>query len=168
MPRLGPTLFDQDPPAVPYGGRTRATEAASQSGAWLAVKTWTQKQSALLQLIDSAGPFTDKELATLLHWDLSSVNSIRNSVSDRLEFAGYALVDWGLDERTGKPRLTRRTKWRIRQRYGAQVRQHIRREVRRMADDTEGTKEPETPTTDQADGAGEVAQEPESAKNDGE
>jgi hypothetical protein len=167
VPQLGPTLFDADPPAVPYRGRTTAAETASRSGAWLAVRTWTQRQSALLQLIDAAGPFTDKELATLLKWDLSSVNSIRNSVADRLEFAGYDVIDWGPDEKTGQPKSTRRTKWRIRRRYGAQVRRSIRREVNTMADEPEGTQEPETPATDQADGA--TADPPaEEATKDGE
>lgn len=103
-----PTLFD-GPPAR---GRTTATRAASRSGACAVVHTWTARQSAYLQVVRNAGAISDQEAASVLKWPLSSVNSVRNAVRDRLEEDGHDLhtfTDLG-----GHARTTQRTRWRIR------------------------------------------------------
>ena len=96
--------FAQNVP--PINGRTRASREASRSGARAVVECWTARQSALLQLLTQAGALTDHELAALLHWPLSSVCSIRNSVREQLEPAGFDIMRWVDGHQT------KRTRWR--------------------------------------------------------
>lgn len=102
-----PDLFS----APPVNGRTPQSRHASWTGARAVVETWTARQSAYLQLLRQAGSLTDQEAAALLRWGLSSVNSVRNALGDRI-------VPDGLDVHTfidasGQERTTRRTKWRV-------------------------------------------------------
>ena len=94
--------------SVPVSGLTRAARHSSWTGARQAVKTWTAKQSALLQLLTQAGgPMNDHELAAVLRWPLSSVCSVRNSVRDLLAPDGFDAVTWP------DGGVTRRTRWKI-------------------------------------------------------
>jgi hypothetical protein len=64
----------------PFAGATPAAKHASYTGARHAVKTWTAKQSAYLQLLRNAGALTDQEAAGILQWPLATVNSVRNGI----------------------------------------------------------------------------------------
>ena len=112
-----PQTFDftarPDPtPQPPINGRTPQARHASWTGAREAIKTWTHKQSAYLQLLTQAGSLTDQEAAALLHWPLSSVNSIRNGLTDRIVTDGYDLHQFTNSH--GTPCTTKRTKWKVR------------------------------------------------------
>jgi hypothetical protein len=95
-----------DPPVrIPHqsGSHSSWTGAQAQT-----LKLWTEKQSALLQMIDNGQPLTRNQLAVFLHWPLSSVCSILNSVRDKLEVVDYESYDWG------GGRITKRERFRIR------------------------------------------------------
>jgi len=68
---------------------------------------WTEKQSALLQMIDNGQPLTRNQLALFLHWPLSSVCSVLASVRHKLEVVDLELVEWG------EGRTTRRERFQI-------------------------------------------------------
>lgn len=105
----------------PFQGRSTTTAHASYTGARSLVETWTARQSAYLQLLNTAGALTDHEAAALLGCGLSSVNSIRGNLIDRAEARGQLapIIEDGFDEHhftdmNGTPRTTKRARWRIR------------------------------------------------------
>ena len=90
------SFLDPSPPILalpPSRGVTKQARDASESGARQAVKCWTAKQSALLQLL-RGGSLTRVELAGLLHWPISSVCSVLDSVRCLLEEDGVDVVTW--------------------------------------------------------------------------
>lgn len=101
-----PDLFS----APPVNG-SGVTLAASRSGAMAVVETWTARQSAYLQLLRNAGSLTDKEAAALLKWDVSSVNSVRNALGERITTDGYDEQFITLAD--GRRRKTTRTRFKV-------------------------------------------------------
>jgi hypothetical protein len=113
------TLFDAVAP--PVRGRTPQARQASESGARAIVETYSARQSAYLQVVRNAGAITDQEAASVLCWQLCSVNSVRGALNKRAEGRGESplIVEDGHDEHrftdgSGKHRVTYRTRWRIR------------------------------------------------------
>lgn len=85
-----PTLFD----APPIAGSTKLARACSRSGARAVVDVWTEKQSALLQVLENGGGLTRVELSVILGWPISSVCSVLDSVRDQIQSAGVDVVTW--------------------------------------------------------------------------
>jgi len=106
MEEQPPLDFSAPDSSSPFQGKTAQSRHASYTGARSAVRTWGQKQSAYLQLLANADALTDQEAAGLLHWPLSSVNSIRNSLGDRVYPDGF-------DSQVCGSKTTRRTRWRL-------------------------------------------------------
>lgn len=79
------------------GSHASWTGARSQT-----VEVWTEKQSALLQMLANGSPMTRNELATVLHWPLSSVCSVLDSVRERLEVVDFETVTWGEGRKSTK------------------------------------------------------------------
>lgn len=102
----GPT-GDPLPPIAP--SRHLHARHASYTGAKAAIKTWGIKVSAYLQVLKNSGGMTDQDAAVQLHCGLSSINSIRNSLGDRIEPCGFDSQEFD------GGRITRRTIWRVRQ-----------------------------------------------------
>jgi len=105
----------------PIAGRSTRARHASATGAAAIADTWTARQSAYLQLLNQAGALTDHEAAALLKCQLCSVNSVRNGIEKRRAAAQLPPMfeDDGFDEHhfvdgSGVPRVTRRTRWRVR------------------------------------------------------
>lgn len=112
-------LFDRAVPVhpseswVPVSGTTAAARHASYTGATSqTVQVWTEKQSALLQVIQNSQGIDDYELASVLQWPHGSVNSIRNSVEHLLQPDGFNVHTWR--DARGHERSTKRTRWVIR------------------------------------------------------
>lgn len=82
------------------GSHSSWTGAQSQS-----LPIWSEKQSALLQMIDNGQPLTRNQLALFLHWPLSSVCSVLASVRDKLEVVDYETYDWGNGKKTKRERF---------------------------------------------------------------
>lgn len=106
----------------PVSGRTRAARHASATGALAVRETWTARQNAYLQLLNQAGALTDQEAAPLLRCQLCSVNSVRNGIEQAQRDAGLPAMfeadgfeEHRFTDGSGKARVTRRTRWRIRQ-----------------------------------------------------
>lgn len=104
----------------PIAGRSQITRHASATGAAAVIEIWTARQSAYLQLL-RGGAKSDQEAADLLKCQLCSVNSVRGALQKafRVTGRGPEIVSDGFDEHrftdaTGKRRVTRRTRWRIR------------------------------------------------------
>lgn len=66
---------------------------------------WTEKQSALLQMLDNGQPLTRNQLALFLRWPLSSVCSVLDSVRDRLDMVGFETVEWNDRKPTKRERF---------------------------------------------------------------
>jgi len=94
----------ESPIRIPHqsGSHSSWTGAQAQT-----LKLWTEKQSALLQMIDNGQPLTRNQLALFLHWPLSSVCSVLASVRDKLEVVDYESYDWG------GGRITKRERFQI-------------------------------------------------------
>mgnify|MGYP003581294773 CR=1 FL=1 len=96
-----------DLPAVPKSAPFRKGSHSSWTGARAqSLPIWTEKQSALLQMLANGQPLTRNQLALFLHWPLSSVCSVLASVQDKIEVADYELVEWG-DGRVTRRELVR-------------------------------------------------------------
>ena len=109
MPYINKFNFETpDGPRVPFQGTATTARHASYTGARYAVVNWGVKQALLLALLAGGESFTDIQIAAVLGWPLSSVNSIRNSLSGSVEPEGFETVTWS------EGRTTRRTKWRLR------------------------------------------------------
>ncbi len=126
-------LFNFEPPAhdvskvsptgesrPPARGKFRASRHASLSGAAAAMKTWTVRQSAYLQVVRNAGALSDHEAAAILKCQLSSVNSVRGALNTQAEAAGHQpmLIPDGFDTHEfsnaiGEKTSTRRTRWTV-------------------------------------------------------
>lgn len=93
------------PKAAPFrkGSHSSWTGAQAQT-----LPIWTEKQSALLQMLANGQPLTRNQLALFLHWPLSSVCSVLASVRSQAEFVDYEPYDWG------DGRITRRERFQIR------------------------------------------------------
>lgn len=83
---------------------------ASATGA-LSVTCWTERQSAYLQLV-SQRAISDHEAAAVMHYPLSSINSVRGALKQR----GFRFRTDGFDVHTwitprGKERITKRARW---------------------------------------------------------
>ena len=104
-----PLRFNWDAPAVtvPISGRTPQSRHASWTGARRAVKTWTVRQSTLLQLLGS-GPKTRQDLAVLSGYPISSVCSILDSVRGQIQEVDLEPVTWPDGS------VTRRVRWGLR------------------------------------------------------
>lgn len=90
-------------PAVPKAAPFRKGSHSSWTGAQAqTLPIWTEKQSALLQMLANGQPLTRNQLALFLHWPLSSVCSILKSVEDKLEVVDYETIDWGEGRRATK------------------------------------------------------------------
>jgi hypothetical protein len=100
--------------SIPFAGRTPRSRHASYTGAQSVVHTWTARQSAYLQVLENAPGLNDYEAAAILHFPVSSINSVRNALNKHVQ----RIVSCGFDEHrfvdsSGKPRVTRRTRWRL-------------------------------------------------------
>lgn len=111
---MQPSLFEPEAQvSAPFQGKTPIARTASRSGAQVQVTVWTAKQSAYLQVLRNAGALTDQDAATVLHWPLASVNSIRNGLMDS---GKVQIVPDGIDvhafvDAKGHVRETKRTRW---------------------------------------------------------
>ena len=102
-------LFTPDVRPLREGWQPSAPIAPHRSGShssWTGAQSqtlpiWTEKQSALLQMLANGQPLTRNQLALFLHWPLSSVCSILASVRHKVEVVDYETYDWG-DGRTTK------------------------------------------------------------------
>lgn len=94
--------------APPVAGLTPEAIQASRSGAQKIAHCWTERQSALLQVVRNAGSITRQDLAVVLKWPISSVCSVLDSVKDELVITGLDIKHWP-DGTT-----TRRSRWSIR------------------------------------------------------
>lgn len=90
----------------PVSGNSPQARHASYTGALSAFQRWGLKQLAYLEALKTEGPLTDQAAAALLRWPLSSVNSIRNSLGDRI-------VPDGFDAQHCGSRQTKRTRWKV-------------------------------------------------------
>lgn len=93
---------------------------ASATGAAAVLKTWTVRQSSYLQVVRNGGPISDHEAASVLKWQLSSVNSVRGALNDFAKEHGQPpmLIPDGFDLHIFTNELeqevtTKRTRWRI-------------------------------------------------------
>lgn len=91
-------------PKAPFrkGSHSSWTGAQAQT-----LPIWTAKQTALLEMLGHGQPLTRNQLALFLHWSLSSVCSILDSVRDQVEMVGYEPYDWG------DGRITKRERFQI-------------------------------------------------------
>lgn len=151
-------LFDQpreiaDVRSVSPTGEKRppfaAGNHASWSGANAVAETWPMRVSAYLQLLASHGALDDFEAFQFLRWgSVTSVNSVRGWLRDNRPglivedgFNAHTFVDAGGTERT-----TRRTRFRLSERQVIAMSGH------EGAVEDDGTKQPETTASSQADG----------------
>lgn len=111
--RVGPLGcgLRQDLPRSGHGVTTAPFRKGSHSS-WTGAQAqtlpiYTAKQSALLQMLANGQPLTRNQLALFLHWPLSSVCSVLNSVRDKLDMVGYESYDWG------EGRITRRERFQV-------------------------------------------------------
>jgi len=96
----------------PFRGNCPEATHAGWTGVEAVRETWTQRQSAYLQLLNQAGALNDFEAAALLKWNVSSVNSVRNALGDQIVSEGFDAHTF--TDASGIERTTRRTRWRIR------------------------------------------------------
>lgn len=102
----GPTL-----PPIANSAHLEARHA-SATGA-LSVTCWTARQSAYLQLVSDRA-ISDHEAAAVMHYALSSINSVRGALKQR----GFVFTTDGYDvhvwtDPTGVERVTKRARWKL-------------------------------------------------------
>ena len=95
-------LLDFDPP---YQGKTRAAKHASWTGARHASQRRADERARYLALLADVEAITDQEAAKRLGLGISSINSIRNGLKDRVVPRGHERMFW--EDGTA----TSRTKW---------------------------------------------------------
>jgi len=104
-----PNLWDAPVSPAPSRGRTDRSREASRSGARAQVRCWSEKSSALLQVLANGGPMTRNELAAVLAWPISSVCSMldRHLQAGRVVSAGdFETVRWDNGTETKRERFT--------------------------------------------------------------
>lgn len=101
--RVVPSGEDSGHSPAPF----RKGSHSSWTGARAQVHCWTEKQSALLQMLAHGQPLTRNQLALFLHWPLSSVCSVLDSVRDQIEFVDYESYRWS------DTRITKRERFQV-------------------------------------------------------
>jgi hypothetical protein len=90
--------------SLPVSGRSSAARHAGATGAQQAVRGRGAVTLAYVALLRQMGPLSDHEAAKLLGRQVSSVNSIRNGLADRVRPSGaYQDTEFG----------TRRVRWEL-------------------------------------------------------
>lgn len=98
---------------LPFEGAIAVSRHASYTGAKAAAKRRRVKTEQYMALLEAHGALSDQAVAALTGWGLSSVNSIRNAITELVEPEGFDTQQVG-------QKHTRRTRWRLRG-HGARI-----------------------------------------------
>lgn len=87
-------------PQLPFSGRSPIARHCSYQAAVRAANGRAQKSMRYLSWLKTVGRASDHEAALHFGWGLSSINSIRNGLGDRVRPAGIKASPFGRRKRT--------------------------------------------------------------------